>query len=142
MEFARRIVDLLAPIAKSKILAFPISTVYRAWVSSDTVIPPATAMDIDPKVGGHYRLIINTPDFKSRCEGVFSVVEPENRIVYSWQWEGDDNATQIEVQFTEIPAGTKVVLTHSGFSDEQSRSNHAHGWDSFFTGFESYLDDQ
>lgn len=99
-------------------------------------------MEIDPQIGGDYRLIINTPDFKARCEGTFLVVEPDNRLVYSWSWEGDDNVTQIDVQIADDPDGAKVTLSHSGFSDEQSRTNHDHGWDSFFTGFEAFLDDQ
>jgi len=35
-------------------LPYPPAKVYAAWVSSDTVIPPATAMDINPIVGGHF----------------------------------------------------------------------------------------
>lgn len=133
---------MLPPIEKTKILPFPIAVVYAAWTSSETVIPPATSMEIDPRVGGHYRLIINTPDFKARCEGAFSVVEPDSRLVYSWSWEGDDNVTNIDVRFADDPGGTKVVLIHSGFYDEQSRTNHDHGWESFFVGFEAFLDDQ
>ena len=64
-------------LAKVYELAFPVATVYRAWVSSDTVIPPATAMDILPEVGGHYRLHMDLPDFKGRNDGVFSAVVPE-----------------------------------------------------------------
>ena len=50
-------------IEKQYELPFPISHVYAAWVSSDTVIPPATSMDVLPEVGGHYRLIMEMPDF-------------------------------------------------------------------------------
>ncbi len=133
---------MLPTIEKTKILPFPVSTVYAAWISSDTVIPPATAMDIDAKVGGHYRLIIDTPDFKSRCEGTFSVVEPEKCVVYSWQWEGDDEATQIDVRFADDRNGTEVTIRHAGFTDEQSRTSHDLGWDSFLVGLEAYLGDQ
>ena len=133
---------MLPPIEKSRALPFPVATVYAAWVSPDTIIPPATKMDIDPKIGGHYRLIIDTPDFKSRCEGVFSVVEPDQRVVYSWQWQGDEEVTEIDVRFAAENDGTRVAISHSGFLDEQSRSNHDQGWDSFFDGFEAYLEDQ
>ena len=133
---------MLPPLEKSRVLPFPVSTVYKAWISSNTVIPPATAMEIDPHVGGHYRLIIDTPDFKSRCEGAFSVVEPEQRLVYTWQWQGDDEVTEIDVRFAAGDDGTRVSITHSGFTDEKSRINHDHGWDSFFIGLEAFLDDQ
>lgn len=130
---------MLPAIEKTKNLPFPVSDVYAAWVSSETVIPPATSMDIDPRVGGHYRLIINMPDFKSRCNGVFSIVDPENHVVYSWQWLGDDETTQIDVRFDEVEGGTRVAIIHSGFESEKSRDNHDHGWDSYLIGIEAHL---
>lgn len=130
---------MLSAIEKSKILPFPASDVYAAWVSSETVIPPATDMDIDPKVGGHYRLIIDMPDFKSRCDGVFSVVDPGKRVVYSWQWQGDEEVTEIDVRFDETDGGTRITIAHSGFTSDKSRDNHDHGWDSYLTGLEAHL---
>lgn len=132
---------MIPPIEKSRTLPFPVPMVYSAWISSDTVIPPATAMDIDPRVGGHYRLIIDTPDFKSRCEGVFSIVEPNERLVYSWRWQNDEEETEIDVRFDKVPEGTRVTIVHSGFEKEQSRTNHDHGWDSYMDGLEAFLDD-
>ncbi len=133
---------MLPPIEKSRVLPFAPSTIYAAWISSDTVIPPATEMDIDPHIGGHYRLIIDTPDFKSRCEGAFLHLEPDRRLTYTWQWQGDEEKTEIDVRFAADGDGTCVSLCHSGFVDEQSRSNHDHGWDSFFVGLEAFLEDQ
>jgi uncharacterized protein YndB with AHSA1/START domain len=70
--------DSAMQIEKTYELPFPPSVVYDAWVSSDTVIPPATAMDIDPIVGGHYRLIMETPDFNGKNEGRFCWLNPRN----------------------------------------------------------------
>ncbi len=130
---------MLPPIEKSRVLPFPVSDVYAAWVSSETIIPPATAMEIEPRVGGHYRLIINTPDFKSRCEGTFLIVELEQRVVYSWQWQGDEEVTKIDVRFHEAGEGTKITIVHLGFTSEQSRTNHDQGWDSYLDGLEAHL---
>ncbi|MFK7914959.1 MAG: SRPBCC domain-containing protein, partial [Pseudomonadales bacterium] len=47
-------------------IGHPPARVYAAWVSSATVIAPATAMDIDPRPGGHYRLLMEMPDFTGR----------------------------------------------------------------------------
>lgn len=132
---------MLPPIEMSRKLSFPVSDVYSTWVSSQTVIPPATEMDIDPVVGGHYQLIINTPDFKSRCEGSFSVIEPNERVVYSWQWQGDDEKTQIDVRFAAENGGTRVAIVHSGFVSEQSLKNHEAGWKSYLDGLEAFLAD-
>ena len=48
-------------VEKTYDFPFPPDRVYAAWVSSDTVIPPATAMDIEPKVGGHYFSLCESP---------------------------------------------------------------------------------
>jgi hypothetical protein len=55
---------------------FPLEKVYANWVSSNTVIAPATSMDIPPEVGGHYPLIMDTPEFK----GTFLIVEANTHI--------------------------------------------------------------
>jgi len=120
-------------------LPFAVPAVYQAWVSSDTVIPPATRMEIYPVVGGHYRLIMETPDFSTRNEGRFLLVEPNQRITYTWQWEGDAEVSTIDVQFSATDSGTRVELNHSGFVSEQSRAQHESGWDSYIEGFTRHL---
>ncbi len=123
-------------------LPFPLEQVYAAWVSSETVIPPATGMDILPEVGGHYRLIMETPEFTGRNEGTFSRLEPEQRVTYTWEWNGDGEVTEIDVRFEESDTGTRVSLTHSGFTKDESVSNHNTGWDSYIEGFINHLRNQ
>jgi uncharacterized protein YndB with AHSA1/START domain len=130
METIEKIYDL--PFAPQK--------VYAAWVSSSTVIPPATKMDINPVVGGHYRLIMDTPEFSGRNEGTFSVVVPDQRLVYSWEWNKDGEVTQIEVNFHPIVTGTSVHIVHSGFEKDESAAAHNSGWDSYINGFIAVLE--
>ena len=120
-------------------LPFPRERVYAAWVSSDTVIPPATAMDIDPRVGGHYRLIMDGPDFQGRNEGEFSRVEAGERVTYSWQWQGDEEKTEIDVTFAGSDDSTEVRIQHTGFLTEASAAQHDAGWDSYIEGFSVFL---
>lgn len=118
---------------------FPVAVVYAAWVSSDTVIPPATAMDVLPEVGGHYRLIMETPDFSGRNEGQFLRVEPERRVTYTWEWNQDGEVTEIDVRFLPSEHGTRVVLSHTGFVRQDSVNNHDTGWDSYIEQFIQHL---
>ena len=121
-------------------LPYPISSVYNAWVSSDTVISPATAMDINPEVGGHYRLIMESPEFTARNEGKFLLVEPGKHIVYTWEWNSDGEVSEIDVEFTDTRTGTGIKIVHSGFLSAESVSNHDRGWDSYIEGFKAFLD--
>jgi len=130
---------MVKAISKSYLLPFSPQRVYAAWTSSDTVIPPATSMDIDAKVGGHYRLIMETPDFNARNEGVFSHVSPNQRLTYSWEWNGDGEITEIDVSFATHPDGTSLQLEHSGFAKQESRDMHDTGWDTYIEGLTKLL---
>ena len=121
-------------------LPFSVSDVYTAWVSSETVIPPATYMDVLPKVGGHYRLVMENPGQTMVNEGVFSVVEPEQRVVYTWEWNGDGEVTTIDVRFSAVAVGTRVDLSHTGFEKAESVQMHEMGWDSYVAGLTSFLE--
>ena len=113
---------------------------YEAWVSSSTVIAPATAMDIDPVVGGQYRLIMETPDFVSRNEGRFLAVEPGRHIRYTWEWNGDGDVSEIDVTFSRVSEGTRISIIHSGFQKAESLENHRSGWNSYIEGFIGFLE--
>ncbi|MEM8982266.1 MAG: SRPBCC domain-containing protein [Pseudomonadota bacterium] len=128
-------------IEKTITIDNPVAKVYAAWVSSDTVIPPATRMDIDARVGGHYILHATTPEFSARNAGTFSVVEPNQRLVYSWEWDNDGEASTIDVRFTAKGDQTVIDLVHSGFKSEGSVSQHDAGWDHYFAGLAAFLAD-
>lgn len=120
-------------------LPFPRDVVYAAWVSSDTVIPPAVAMEIKPEVGGIYKLTAEGPGFTAVAEGHFDIVEPVERVRYSWEWNKDGNVSNIDVRFTDAADGTHIHLLHEGLHDAESFKNHDNGWTSYLAGLEQYL---
>lgn len=121
-------------------LPFPRESVYAAWVSSDTVIAPATAMDINPVVGGHYRLFMESADFTGRNEGSFLAVDPNEHVRYTWEWNSDGEVTEIDVTFSANANGTEVIIAHRGFHSQKNADQHASGWDSYIKGFTSFLE--
>ncbi|MCP4315660.1 MAG: SRPBCC domain-containing protein [Hyphomicrobiales bacterium] len=129
-------------IEKTYHVPFPVSRVYAAWVSSNAVIAPATGMDINPVVGGHYRLVMEIPDFSSTNEGTFLEIELESRMKYTWEWDSDGNVTEIAVDFAAEEDGCRVSIVHAGFTDEASFNKHAARWDSYFDGLIGFLKDQ
>ena len=126
-------------IQKRYQVPFPPETVYAAWVSSDTVIPPATAMDIDPVIGGRYVLIMKSPEFEARNEGTFIAVEPGKHIRYTWEWNGDGEVSEIDVRFLPAADGATVELEHSGFTRAESLETHDNGWDSYVAGLTRFI---
>ena len=128
-------------IDKTYDVPFPPERVYSAWVSSNTVIAPATAMDINPVVGGHYRLIMEMPDFSGRNEGIFLAVNEGKHIRYTWEWNGDGEVSEIDVTFSAMKNGTQIQLFHSKFDKQESVDQHSSGWDSYMEGFVKFLED-
>ncbi len=125
------------------ILPFAPERVYAAWVSSDTVIPPATKMDVQPRVGGHYRLTAQNDTLTMHNEGRFIEVTPNAHLRYTWQWSGpeevDEEVTEIEVTFSAHENGTQVRLQHRGFLSAESRTNHDNGWNSYIKGLRAFI---
>ncbi len=115
---------------------FPVEVVYATWISEKTVIPPTAKLVIEPRPGGAYRLMMPND---AVMNGMFSEVLPNRRLNYSWQWEGSDEITEVEVVFESQLDGSAVQLTHSGFLSSTSLENHSTGWDSYIDGFSACL---
>ncbi|MFT5004483.1 MAG: hypothetical protein ACI861_000638 [Paracoccaceae bacterium] len=126
-------------IRKTYQLPFAVDVVFDAWVSSETVITPATSMDILPRLGGHYRLLVETPNFNSMNEGVFLAFSSNNHVRYTWEWNGDGEITEIDVTFSQDNGGSSIDLVHTGFIHAASHAMHDSGWDSYINGFKALL---
>ena len=118
-------------IDKIYALPFPPNRVYTAWVCPDTIVPPATRKEINPTVGGHYRLFFETEDRCNRAEGLFFCVEPDRHIRYTWERDRDGEITEVDVVFDGVDEGTSLRICHSGFRDQESRDSLDTDWDSF-----------
>ena len=100
---------------------------------------PATAMDINPVVGGHYRLTAEVDDYVGHNEGKFLDVDDGKHLRYTWEWNGDGSISEIDVRFCAAETGTRIDLKHSNFHDQESADNHSSGWDNYIKGLTSFL---
>lgn len=92
-----------------------------------------TEATLDPRPGGVYRVRMNE---RAITRGEFVEVDPPNRIVFTWGWEGDFVATPpgsstVEVTFTPDGDGTLVRLVHRDLPTAESVEAHGHGWDMY-----------
>ncbi len=112
--------------------------VFRAWTTphelkrwdapGDYTTPLA---EVDLRPGGQYRIHMQAPDGTvHRLVGLYRVVEPPQKLVYTWRWEGDPDApeTLVTVEFLDRGAATEVVLTHELFPSAEARQRHETGW--------------
>ena len=90
---------------------------------------------LDVRVGGLYQLQVTTPEGTHvLLSGTYREVKPPERLVFTWQWEGDpDNGeTLVTIDFHDRGDSTEIVLTHERFLNSERRDRHARGWQGCF----------
>jgi uncharacterized protein YndB with AHSA1/START domain len=93
----------------------------------------------EPYVGGRFLEIL---DEREGVLGVITVWDPPTRLSFTWRqgnWKPEET-TEVEVTFSEVADGTRVVLRHIGFdsvsSDIGCEVGYAHGWDELLGWFQ------
>ena len=93
---------------------------------------PLLAAEIDPQVGGRFRVrfrMLDGSEHESSGEYV-DVVKPE-RLIMTWRWTGgveDPGESLVEFKLRAVADGTELTVTHSGLHDDETRRSHEHGW--------------
>jgi uncharacterized protein YndB with AHSA1/START domain len=119
--------------------------VFDAWTSPEVLrrwwrVDPAwrtPEVEVDARAGGAYRLSMEDPEAGRAFTvvGEYREVRRPELLVYSWAWQEPDGqigpASTVTVEFARDPAGggTRVLLTHAGLPDAESRERHGHGWE-------------
>jgi len=113
----------------------------RRWWKADPS-HEVTIPELDLRVGGGYRLQMRRPDGEDMVvHGTYREISRPDRLVYTWQWEGTgpnaNHESEVAVTFQEdAPGRTTVVIEHAGLLDDESRANHARGWNGVLDSFE------
>jgi uncharacterized protein YndB with AHSA1/START domain len=67
----------------------------------------------------------------------------DRELAYTWKltdWPEETEPTEVHYLLKDDEAGTKVVLLHTGFPDEEEMNGHKAGWaDFFFDPMEDYI---
>lgn len=135
-----------------KVEASP-ATVFRYFTDRDRLLQwQGVSAEIDPRPGGIYKVDVTGRDV---AVGEFVEVVPDERVVFTWGWEGNDGvppgSSTVEVTLTPQGDDTIVKLRHFGLPDEDAAKQHTEGWDHYLErlqvvaaggdpGRDSYLD--
>lgn len=114
-----------------------VSNLFKAWCQVETIknwfapgnmtVPEASA---EVNEGGNYRIVMQDTDGVQHIIGgkYYQVVENE-KLTFSWQWEGSPNTTKVCILFKALADNkASLELTHSEFDDEETRDKHNQGW--------------
>ncbi|MEQ8697406.1 MAG: SRPBCC domain-containing protein [Bauldia litoralis] len=110
----------------------------RWWGPGPVTCPEA---EIDLRVGGRYRLANRMPDGRvDWISGVFEVVEPPSRLVYSWRIGASAAAPErVTVRFEPRGEETEVVIHHERIATPEARRTHRQGWEGCLDGLTTFL---
>jgi uncharacterized protein YndB with AHSA1/START domain len=88
--------------------------------------------DLDPRPGGVFRVWM---DADSVARGEYVAVEPPNRVVFTWGWEGNPDippgSTTVELTLEPDGDATILLLRQTGLPDGASAAMHEEGWTLF-----------
>ena len=98
----------------------------------------------DTRVGGKFRWdLTNSEGEKMTCLGEYRELQPGKKIVFTWQWDDDEdweNHTSIvTVELFDADGGTELRLTHEQLPNEASRDGHTGGWNSALDKLEKFV---
>ena len=123
---------------------------FRAWTDPARFVcwfgPKAWSVErceIDARPGGAWRAWLKRGDGASICVGgVYTEVEPERRIAFTWDNDERGRPTEVTslvtVEFTEIADGVEVSITHRELSTGQAVDMDV-GWNSTLDSLEAYV---
>ena len=97
--------------------------------------------EIDLRLGGRYRIANRLPNGKILwIAGVFEVIEPPHRLVYTWALEPiADPSERVTVQFKPQGQSTEVIVTHERIPSAPVREQRALGWKGCLEGLANFL---
>ena len=125
----------MATVHKRYELPFPRGRVFAAWLSTDSVVAPVTKIDIEPQVGGHYRLTVGDGADAPTMHGRIIAIEQDRRVRHTWRWDAGKESV-VDVRFDDTNDDTVVVLEHSELADDDDADRHSAGWDSYVEGLQ------
>jgi uncharacterized protein YndB with AHSA1/START domain len=126
-----------APVRVVRVLSAPPEEVFDAWTDAQSLavwmcpgsVERAVA-EVDPRVGGRFRIVMKGPDCDHEHTGEYLVLDRPRRMVFTWvSGETGGEATTVTVDLRPLgPDGTELTLTHEGLPDEAAAGRHRSGW--------------
>jgi uncharacterized protein YndB with AHSA1/START domain len=124
--------------------------VYAAWTDPQKLIqwfgrvdvkPGTMRAEVDPRVGGRYRVSFNIEAGEYfEVGGVYREVVPNARLVFTWAWHSTpERESLVTISIKAEGDGTLLTLHHAQFADQAACDSHERGWTGMLDNIENYL---
>ena len=137
---------MTATLTLRRTFTVPPARIYAAWTDPALFarwIGPqgisCTLLDMDPTVGGSFRLDMHLPDRTIHVAGRFIRLQPPNRIDLTWGAADGSVTTDITIHFHPTATGTEMEFHHHLPSPDMVQS-HDDGWTSAFAKLQTLLE--
>jgi len=124
------------PLRIVRVLSAPPEEIFDAWTDAPSLavwMAPGSVersiVEVDPRVGGRFRILMKGPDCDHEHSGEYLVLERPRRLVFTWTSEATHGrSTTVSVELRPHGAGeTELTLVHEGLPDENAE-DHRSGW--------------
>ena len=117
-------------------------TQLKQWFGPENV--QTNELIADARVGGEFRWdLTNSEGEEMTMRGEFRELLPGRKIVFTWQWEDDEDwenhVSVVTVELDDADGGTELRLTHEKLPNEESRDGHTRGWNSALDKLEKFF---
>ncbi len=103
---------------------------------------PTLSAEADVRPGGRFRVVFRLLNGDEHDPtGVYRVVEPQRRLVCTWDWrDAPERESLVTLELAPIEGGTQLTLIHEQLPPDAVAS-HEHGWTSWADKLDAYLGD-
>ncbi|MBD81183.1 MAG: hypothetical protein CL840_19855 [Crocinitomicaceae bacterium] len=127
----------------------PKEKVFKAWTTPDSLKKWFMAEEgvvvqdakVDLQVGGAYFIEVIYPGYDpTSIDGEFIHVLVPNELEYTWLTPVlNGKTTKVEVSFVDQEQGSKILLSHGEFENEEQMKLHIEGWTGCLGNLHEYL---
>jgi uncharacterized protein YndB with AHSA1/START domain len=127
-------------------IAAPREIVYAAWIDPEGIhewMCPGDATSaeatLDVRVGGSYRIVMKGKDRDHVHTGVYQVVDPPAKLVFTWTQPGDANLSMVTVEFFDHGESSELTITHERLPSAGVTERYQSGWGQIADKFAAFL---
>jgi len=127
----------------------PVEQLYSAWNDPEQLKQwwkpmgnTLAEVNNDLKEGGTVRYVFN--DETIVISGQYEQVQPNKKLVYSWDWQLKEDALRnasykLTIDFKEAGSGSSLHILQENFENEEVMQPHREGWEKGLADLQSFL---
>ena len=119
------------PVIVQRVLPVTPDQAFDAWLEPAQLrdwMGPLTDVQVDPKVGGRFRIVMSHDHGDYEHSGEYLTIDPPSLLSFTWMSSATDNRpTVVTVELREHDGGTELILTHRQLPPSRIEA-HRKGW--------------